>query len=132
MTKQKTKWIEFDVVKGLLALLPVEKITSDESILQSALYNLYKNPKYKRFLKEYLFDINGHFPFSRDFETTLVNMKMSGIMYTYGLNFKEYTLNPKLKTSFEKHTKPLFNESELETLTQMSKEFFAYIKSKTP
>lgn len=133
MTKEKTKWKEFDVVKGLLALLPVERITANIPKLHTALHELYEKQEYKKFLEEYLFEEVSWFPFSDDFATNLVSLEMSGhICFSYKVsNQPEYIFNEKLRYDFEKHTKPLFSESELETITQMSKEFLAYI-SKTP
>ncbi|MBC8418743.1 MAG: hypothetical protein H8E10_09145 [Desulfobacterales bacterium] len=122
-TKKAQDWAAFDVIKGLFAFLNKDTISSASPVIHSALYNLTKKDKYKKFLKEYVFDHRSYFPFSRDLHTDLLNLQQSGHLSAQNPDFIEYTVNSKLKTTFELYTKNLFSEQEIAILKELAKDF---------
>ncbi|MBA4387436.1 MAG: hypothetical protein C0404_05605 [Verrucomicrobia bacterium] len=123
MSQETQKWTSFDVVKGMLANLAVSDIPASIPRLHTALCQLQKQQAFARLLADYVFEDRSHFPFSRDFQTDLVNLEQSGHLSTSNPDFITYSIRQKLKTTFENYGKPLFTAEEGNLLKQMADEF---------
>ena len=121
--KKAQEWGAFDVIKGLFAFLDKDTISSASPVIHGALYNLTKKDKYKKFLKEYVFEHRSYFPFSRDLHTDLLNLQQAGQLSAQNPDFINYIVNPKLKTTFGLYTKSLFSEQEIAILKELAKDF---------
>lgn len=118
------KWGSFDVIKGLFAFLERDSISSASPVIHNALYNLTLKGKYKKFLKEYIFEHRSYFPFSKELHTDLLNLEQSGQLSTPNPDFVDYTVKPKLKNTFDLYTKIFFSEEEITILQEMARDFF--------
>lgn len=117
------KWSAFDVIKGLFAFLDKDTISSASPVLHNALYKLTQKDKYKEFFKEYIFEHRSYFPFSKELHTDLLNLEQSGQLSTPNPDFIDYTVKPKLKSTFDLYTKSLFSTEEIAILEEMAKDF---------
>ena len=126
LTKLREKWDSFDVVKALLANKPEDKdiISCSIPVLHSALFKLKKSKKYRQFFDSYLFEDRIDYQYSRAFQTDLSNLELSGHLSTINPDFVNYTIQPKLKRTYELYTKDKFSLSERDLIREMGKKFF--------
>lgn len=118
---QLPKWTSFDVIKGLFRYLPNDKpISSSRPELHTAVYKLAKNHKYSSFLKDYAFEENSHFPFSRDLNIDILNLEQSGHLSADNPDFVDYKKKPKLEKTFDLYTISLFDHEELSVIKEMA------------
>ena len=121
---ESPKWTSFDVIKGLFRYIPGEgPIPSSRPKLHTAIFDLSQNEKYKRFLKDYLFEKTSYFPFSRELNIDILNLEQSGHLSADNPDFVDYKKKPKLENTFDLYTKGLFAELELEILKEMASKF---------
>lgn len=124
-------WSSFDVIKGILSLAPEgqKNISCSIPVLHSAIYKLKTEDKYSKFFEEYLFEDRVHYKFSRGFQTDIGNLEMSGHLSTVNPDFVDYTIQEKLKNTFQLYTKKRFKTEEFSLLSEMANDFFAQINT---
>lgn len=126
MLKMQTRsnWDAFDVIKAIFAFLPKEEtVPSSSPVLHETLHSLTLKRKYKKFLHNYVFDLQSYFPYSREFQTDLINLEQAGLLSSSNPDFIDYMIKDKLRKTFENHTKGRFTADEIEILKKMSKDF---------
>jgi hypothetical protein len=121
----------FDVVKGMLALMlkngKAKEIPADTPLLHEALFELSKKREYGG-LVNYIFERRTYFPFSREFQTDLINLEMSGHLTNPNPSFEKYNLEQKLVKNFDQYAGKIFTPEQIQTLEQMSRDFLGEIK----
>ncbi|GEM_PF-2636246 len=118
---EQPAWTSFDVIKGVFRYLPVDKpISSSRPGLHTAIYNISQEEKYKIFLKDYLFERDSHFPFSRELNIDILNLEQSGHLSADNPDFVDYRKKPKLEKTFDLYTKALFKPEELALIKEMA------------
>jgi len=118
------KWEPFDVIKGIFAYLPQrDSIPSSIPRLHEIVYNLAKRRDYKNFLQNYIFDYQSYFPYSREFQTDLINLQQAGLLESPNPDFRNYNIKERLKTTFKANAKEKFSDAEILLLQKMSKDF---------
>lgn len=120
---RRREWTAFDVIKGMLAKLDCDKICAATPAIHRAVHALAQKPEFKDLLAEYTFESRTFFPFSREIETDLSNLEMSGHLATPNPLLREYALTEKLERTFEKYTAQRFTETELAILDDMAGAF---------
>jgi len=123
MAEESGTWTTFDVLKGILALMPEERLPADTPLMHGAVCRLRENPDFARFLREYAFERRSYFPYCHTLETDLGNLEISGHLATPNPILREYERTEKLKITFRKHNTSRFSKAELETLKKMAQQF---------
>ena len=121
---RQPEWTSFDVIKGVFRFLPDDKpISSSRPELHTAIYNISQKEKYKRFLKDYLFEKDSYFPFSRDLNIDILNLEQSGHLSADNPDFVDYKKKPKLGKTFDLYTRDLFTPEDLLLIKEMAELF---------
>lgn len=126
-TRQRD-WTAFDVIKGMLAKLDCDKICAATPAIHKAVHALAHKPEFQDMLAEYTFESRTFFPFSREIETDLSNLEMSGHLATPNPLLREYALTEKLRRTFEDYTAERFTQEELRVLEDMAEEFLCQLE----
>ena len=121
--KQSPEWTSFDVIKGLFRYLPDMPISSSRPQLHTAIFELTQINKFAPLLRDYVFERNSHFPFSRDLNIDILNLEQSGHLSADNPDFVDYKKKPKLEKTFELYTIKLFNEDEISLIQEMAEVF---------
>ena len=125
---QSPEWTSFDVIKGLFRYLPEEKpISSSRPELHTAIFEMTQISKFSPLLKDYVFERNSHFPFSRELNIDILNLEQSGHLSADNPDFVDYKKKPKLEKTFELYTIQLFNEGEISLIKEMAELFLKKI-----
>ena len=128
MVQSSREWGTFDVVKGMLALVPEgTSIPASEPVLHSALHRLSHSLAYRTLLSDYVFRRRSYFPFCSEFQTDLTNLEMAGHLSNPNPGLEGYELRPKLRLTFEKYTRRLFSDPEFKALRALSSKFMAFV-----
>ena len=120
-------WDSFDVLEGVLVAMGVGTFPASVPTLHNAFYAVAQKKNFKPFVEEYLWQKRTGFFFSERLQTYLENMELAGLLSCVNPDFDAYEIRPKLTTTFDKHIKSNFSDTELKMLGEMARVFKSQI-----
>jgi len=113
----------FSALLALLALSTKNSIEANAPLLHEAVYNLRENKSFNKFFGNYFFQRRGSYHYSRDLEVDFGNLELSFLLSNKNPSLSVYTIEDKIKSAFEKYTKPKISPESLGELEAMAAEF---------
>ena len=113
-----------DVIASLFCLCKTKKIPSNYQILHSSINKLKDD--YPEQFEDFIFTHGDIYPYSRDLETVLFRLELSGILKSDS-DFKDYYIFSKSKKGIKKIILPKFSKDQQDILKEMSIRFENYL-----
>ena len=113
-----------DVIASLLCFCKKKEINSNSRVLHSSIKKLKDD--YPEQFEDFIFSRGDIYPFSRDLETVLFRLELSGILKTDS-DFKNYKISPYTKKEIRKVILPKFSKDRQDRLKKISARFENYL-----
>jgi hypothetical protein len=118
-----------DLVLAILQEYPSEKITTDQLQLDRIFYELSQIDKYKKLLKDFVFDLSDFSPRCRMLETILDSLSAALKLETININAKEYRIKKSVKEpSMRKYISDRFDAREQKLIKEMARKLADELK----
>ena len=114
----RTKWCSDDVIAIMLASLKTDYITTNESKIHGAVFELKE--KYPDFFNDLIFSGTKTHPFSKELERILFRFYQSNILSTLNPSFDVYFIDEPKKKYIIQHLKGRFSAIETDKINKMS------------
>jgi len=119
-----------DVIAGILAYSELKEMTSSKDKIHKIIFNLKEESKseHPELLEDLNFPQNNVYPFSRELESILIGLQISGIIEAKNTKYLEYLIDESGREYIKNELIKNFDIEQKEYIKELGKRFNELIK----